>query len=116
MADKPQEEKKSAESLADLIKNAAGRDVQLMALAAVTAGMQQVLKDYDKLGAIISILAAQIMALIVVLHLKQVGIIDWNYFWLTCPIWGVFAFGLVTGFVRDFTAAFKKSYDEAKKK
>lgn len=32
---------------------------------------------------------------IVFLVLKLTGYIDWSWWWVTCPIWGAFALGLV---------------------
>jgi hypothetical protein len=35
----------------------------------------------------------------VFLTLKLVGVIDWSWWWVTCPLWGMFVIGLFIGYI-----------------
>lgn len=43
---------------------------------------------------------------IVFITLKLCHVIDWSWWWVTCPIWGVFAFALAVFLVCLVLAAF----------
>lgn len=39
------------------------------------------------------------VVLIVFILLKLIGLIDWSWWWVTCPLWGAFALAFVVAII-----------------
>lgn len=46
------------------------------------------------------------------LLLKSTDIIDWNFWWITAPLWG----WLILGMCQGFEAVFRDAFNKAKEK